>query len=102
MEARASIPPGLPRQNPTISYWQLEPDAVADHRSTSDLPQHADFVLIGSGITGSTIAYNILEQSPGKKVVVLEARQSCSGASGRNGRRDLLVTWKNRCADSRF
>jgi choline dehydrogenase-like flavoprotein len=86
MEKRASIPPGLPRQNPTISYWQDPPDAIADHRSTTGLPEHADIIIIGSGITGATIAFNILEQKPETYIVLLEARQACSGASGRNGK----------------
>ncbi|KAM5469699.1 hypothetical protein MauCBS54593_004253 [Microsporum audouinii] len=85
MEERALIPVTLPRDNPTISYWQDPPDEIADLRSTAELPQEADVVIIGSGISGACIAYNILARSPNTKVVILEARQACSGASGRNG-----------------
>lgn len=77
--------PGLPRPNPTISYWQDPPDAIADLRSTASPPEVADIVVIGSGISGACIAYNILERLPSAKVVMLEARQACSGATGRNG-----------------
>lgn len=94
MEERAAIPPGLPRSNPTVSYWQDPPDAIADHRTTPELPQSADIVIIGSGISGASIAFNILDQEPMKKVIVLEARQACSGASGRNGMLNCYLTSK--------
>lgn len=86
MEKRVSIPVSLPRENPTISYWQDPPDdEIANLRSTSHLPNTADIVVIGSGISGASIAYNVLSRSPGTKIVMLEARQACSGATGRNG-----------------
>ena len=85
MQGRASIPVTLPRPNPTVSYWQDLPSNIADHRSTSQLPESADFVIIGSGISGASIAYNVLSQRPQCKVIMLEARQACSGATGRNG-----------------
>jgi monoamine oxidase len=94
MDARAAIPVTLPRANPTISYWQDPPDPeIADYLSgnvesrSRILPDTADILIIGSGITGSCIAYNLLQdqQNHGKKIVMLEARQACSGATGRNG-----------------
>ena len=86
MEERGKVPPGLPREGPTVSYWQVPPDEISDLRSTEALPEEADIVIIGSGISGATIAYNILTEQPKKKIVLLEARQAASGASGRNGR----------------
>lgn len=93
MDKRAAIPPGLPRPNPTISYWQDPPDAIADLRSTPCLPESGDIVVIGSGISGACIAYNILDRMPGAKVVMLEARQACSGATGRNG--ESSIAWQS-------
>lgn len=90
MEKRASIPVTLPRQNPTESYWQLEPDDIADLRSTSSLPENADTVIIGSGITGAAVAFNLLTNGS-RDIVMLEARQACSGATGRNGRYSILI-----------
>ncbi|KAI1458802.1 FAD dependent oxidoreductase [Annulohypoxylon moriforme] len=84
MDQRAAIPVTLPRDNPTQSYWQLEPDEIADLRSTSTLPDKADIVIIGSGITGAAVAFNLLSNGA-RDVVMLEARQACSGATGRNG-----------------
>lgn len=75
MDDRTKIPPGLPRSNPTVSYWQDPPDGIADLRTTNDLPQQADYVIIGSGISGACIAYNLLCKKPNASVVILEARQ---------------------------
>lgn len=85
MEERAKIPPGLPRKNPTVSYWQDPPDGIADLRTTEILPTSADYVVVGSGISGAFIALNILKAKPEAQVVLLEARSACSGATGRNG-----------------
>lgn len=91
MDERAKIPVSLPRDNPTQSYWQVPPDDIADLRTTPHLPGSADVVIVGSGITGAAVAWNLLQDdngtssdSPGT-VVMLEARQACSGATGRNG-----------------
>ena len=86
MNKRVSIPVSLPRDNPTLSYWQDPPDSIANLRSTPNPPQTSDIVIIGSGISGASIAYNILTRAPETNVVMLEARQACSGATGRNGR----------------
>jgi hypothetical protein len=86
MEERANIPVSLPRANPTISYWQDPPDAIADLQSTSKLPEKVDTIIIGSGISGATIAFDLLQRNDSSNVVILEARQACSGATGRNGK----------------
>lgn len=76
--------PGLPRPNPTQSYWQQTPHALADVQS-SELPTDRDFAIIGSGITGLAVTKSLLERHPTATVTVLEARTLCSGATGRNG-----------------
>jgi len=88
MDERAKIPVTLPRDNPTAAFWQDPPDAsVADVRSTPNLPESADVVIIGSGITGAAVAWHLLSgPSPPSSVLMLEARQACSGATGRNGK----------------
>ena len=92
MEERGRIPVDLPHEKPTTSYWQDPPDRIADLRTTVELPSHADYVVVGSGITGVCIAYNILAREPGANVVLLEARQACSGATGRNGNKTGIYT----------
>lgn len=76
--------PGLPRSNPTQSYWQNVPHALANTQSP-ELPSERDYVIIGSGITGLSVAKTLLERHPTATVTVLEARTLCSGATGRNG-----------------
>lgn len=80
--------PGIPASNPTISYWQIPPNPnVADHQSPQ-LPSSVDVVITGSGMTGASIAHHLLKngsQTQPLKIAMLEARQACSGATGRNG-----------------
>ncbi|KAI4950480.1 hypothetical protein J4E91_004363 [Alternaria rosae] len=73
----------------SLSYWlqQVRCDPLLNHRTTEELPQEADTVIVGSGITGTIVAKHHLETFPEKKVVVLEAREFCSGATGRNAGR---------------
>jgi hypothetical protein len=87
MDERVAIPVALPQANPTISYWQDPPDVdIADYLSAENAPDMADTVIIGSGITGASIAHGLLSRGgTTKKIVMLEARQACSGATGRNG-----------------
>lgn len=76
--------PGLPRQNPTSSYWQHVPHPLANTQSGT-LRKTADIAVIGSGITGASVAKTLLENNPSSKIIVFEARSLCSGATGRNG-----------------
>ncbi|KAI1380455.1 FAD dependent oxidoreductase [Hypoxylon crocopeplum] len=94
MDQRAAIPVTLPRDNPTQSYWQLEPDEIADLRSTASLPEKADTVIIGSGITGAAVAFNLLGNGA-SDIVMLEARQACSGATGRNGGHTKAASYRS-------
>ena len=57
------------------------------HRTTPDLPEETDIVIIGSGITGASVARYFAEDARAKdlKIVMLEAREACWGATGRNG-----------------
>ncbi|KAK7973070.1 FAD dependent oxidoreductase [Apiospora saccharicola] len=78
---------GFPRpKGQSLSYWlqQVRCDELLDHRTAERLPPTADTVIIGSGITGSLVAKSHKETWPEKSVVVLEARDFCSGATGRN------------------
>ena len=87
MDERASLPVTLPRSNPTISYWQDPPDPeIADLNASAQVPETADTVIIGSGITGAFVAWNLLQSPDHGRIVMLEARQACSGATGRNGK----------------
>lgn len=91
---RVHAGPFTPVDNPTVSYWMQNPPFPEIGDIQGDLPEEADVVIIGSGITGAAAAKTVLELSSSTtssssakalKVVVLEARQLCSGATARNG-----------------
>jgi glycine/D-amino acid oxidase-like deaminating enzyme len=88
--------PGFPVPNPTVSYWQVQPHAIANHRTTESLPTTTfDYVIIGSGITGASIAHKLLSRDPSLSVLMIEARTAASGASGRNGGLCRAGFWLN-------
>ncbi|KAJ5203841.1 uncharacterized protein N7498_004720 [Penicillium cinerascens] len=76
---------GFPVENPTESYWQTPPLPISDHRTTPHLPPTAEYCIVGSGITGASIAYKLLNANPSAQILMLEGRTACSGATGRNG-----------------
>ncbi|KAI5360275.1 Putative FAD dependent oxidoreductase, FAD/NAD(P)-binding domain superfamily [Septoria linicola] len=92
--------PQLPRVNPTEACWQLPASPIAHIRS-ENLPTKTTYAIIGSGVTGCSVAKNLLEglnlhadadtdeeTAKGevrRMVTVLEARTLTSGATGRNG-----------------
>ncbi|KPM44770.1 hypothetical protein AK830_g1762 [Neonectria ditissima] len=74
----------LPSAESTKSYWHKEPsEALLGHRTTQKLPSVADVVVVGSGITGAFAARELV--NGGRSVLMLEAREACWGATGRNG-----------------
>ncbi|KAF4313992.1 putative FAD dependent oxidoreductase superfamily protein [Botryosphaeria dothidea] len=67
-------------------FWRTELHALDSARTTPDLPDEADIVIIGAGYAGASTAYHLLKDNPSPpKIVILEAREACSGATGRNG-----------------
>lgn len=75
--------PGTPGPNYTSPYWHIEPHRHANHQSA--WPKGiVDVVIIGSGISGMTLA-RTLTTKPGLEVVLVDSRQLCAGATGRNG-----------------
>lgn len=73
-----------PIANERFSLWTEEKSKYADWNKHAKLPETADYVIVGSGFAGISLAYH-LSQETQDSVVVLEAREFCSGASGRNG-----------------
>jgi len=83
VQKRVNLSPGLPVNNPTLPYWTVPPLNLSAPNNTA-LPPHADVLIIGSGITGASCARTLLKKGPsGLRVLVLEARDMCSGATGR-------------------
>jgi glycine/D-amino acid oxidase-like deaminating enzyme len=65
-----------------IPYW-LDTAPTLPDRSGKDLPDEADVVVIGGGLTGLSTAYHAARK--GARVVLVEKDKVGSGASGRNG-----------------
>lgn len=79
--------PSLPVAQPTKSRWQEPPHLTVAMGRSPKLPEEIDVAIIGSGITGCSVAYTLLHnsESSGLRISVLEARNAVSGATGRNG-----------------
>ncbi|CCT74878.1 related to oxidoreductase [Fusarium fujikuroi IMI 58289] len=70
------------------SFWRTKLGSIDDHQSTAELPPFVDVAIIGAGYSAAAILTHILATtSPEDRpsILVLEARQLCSGATGRNG-----------------
>lgn len=76
----------FPHPTYTKSFWRTDLHELDDYRSTEHLPEECDIIIIGAGYAGVTTAYHLLKDNPHPpSIVLLEARQACSGATGRNG-----------------
>jgi ribulose 1,5-bisphosphate synthetase/thiazole synthase len=78
----------LPVANPTTAYWLAKPHHLASYRSSDTVPKQCDIAIIGTGMAGVATAYHLLSRAKPEnrpKIVLFEARQVCSGATGRNG-----------------
>ncbi|KAH7036807.1 FAD dependent oxidoreductase [Macrophomina phaseolina] len=76
----------FPVPNPTQSYWRTPPHPLDSLRSTPSLPATCDIVIIGAGLAGVSALYHLLHTaSQNPSILLLDARQACSGATGRNG-----------------
>ena len=100
MQAHASIPVGPPIATPLPSYWHSKPSPLANliqpnANNTTQPFKKYDYMIIGSGISGAMLAYNILTSHPRSSVLMLEARGICSGATGRNGGHTKAASYRS-------
>lgn len=72
--------PGIPVPNPSLPFWTIP---KADISGDGPLPDTVDIVVIGSGITGTSFAYNVFQNEQSLSILMLDARDVCSGATGR-------------------
>lgn len=77
------VDPGLPVKNPITSFWLTEPSEIS--KLQSPWLDTADVVIIGSGMTAASLARSLYSKRPNLRIVLVEARDVCSGATGRNG-----------------
>ncbi|OMJ26235.1 putative oxidoreductase OrdL [Smittium culicis] len=109
--------PGLPRKNPTRSVW-LDENPLKTFKSTPSIPKYSDIVIIGSGLSGASIAHHLLvdestkisdasskdsergQRSSRPSVAMFEAREACGGATGRNGGHIIPYNYRGFFLDS--
>jgi len=88
----------FPTPTSTLPFWRTERSDIDEIRTSEELPTECDVLIIGSGLSGASVAYQLLvdrnESSLPLSVTMLEARQVCSGATGRNGGHCKLG-WQN-------
>ncbi|KAL7915568.1 FAD dependent oxidoreductase [Trichoderma velutinum] len=77
----------LPVQNSNLSHWQRTtrsfPHLNANQFET--VPARTPYLVIGSGLTGALAAWELINSGvDAKDVVIIEAREAVSGATGRN------------------
>jgi hypothetical protein len=79
----------LPVPTYTLPYWRTQLHPIDSHRSSESLPTQCDIAIIGAGMAGVTTAYHLCKQMAAQgrepSITMLEAREVCSGATGRNG-----------------
>ncbi|KAG9228436.1 FAD dependent oxidoreductase [Amylocarpus encephaloides] len=90
------LPAPLPVENATKSFWRTDPHELDEYRYHS-VPRSCEVIIIGGGYAGIAAAYHLVaglesvyDDEPivdrnRPCVVLLEAREACSGATGRNG-----------------
>lgn len=82
----STTPRPFPHPTSTLPFWRTDPHELDNHRSTELLPTQCDVLIIGAGYAGVTTAYHLLDANRmPPSIVILEARQACSGATARNG-----------------
>lgn len=93
LETAAFPPCPPPHPTPLESYWTRHFQSPLTKRNAEGpIPETADIVVIGSGITGTCAATRLVERLLAEEeretstkqldVVVLDARDFCSGATG--------------------
>lgn len=83
----------LPKTNSMLSFWRAQPHHLDAERTTEELPKECDVLIIGAGYAGVSTAYHLQNNgSFAQSIMILEAREACSGATGRNGKFPIGLT----------
>lgn len=78
------VDPKTPRPTYTSPYWHISPHKHANHQSPWP-NETVDVLIIGSGVSGMMLARTLTAKRPGLNFVLVDSRQLCAGATGRNG-----------------
>lgn len=85
--AQSELATAIPLPSPCLSYWHRTTRAFPHLNANkyAPVPSSVEYVIIGSGIAGALTAFKLVEEGvEADKVIILEAREAVSGASGRN------------------
>ncbi|KNB09434.1 hypothetical protein FOXG_10012 [Fusarium oxysporum f. sp. lycopersici 4287] len=88
-------PASFPPLEGMSSFWRTDLGNLDNHQSTAELPTCVDIAIIGAGYSAAATLTHILATTPAAdrpSILVLEARQLCSGATGRNVDCDFVLT----------
>jgi ribulose 1,5-bisphosphate synthetase/thiazole synthase len=76
-----------------LSFWRTQSHHLDDERTTEELPKECDVLIIGVGYAGVSTAYHLQNNgSFTQSIMILEAREACPGATGRNGKFPIGLT----------
>ncbi|CAJ0546754.1 Ff.00g013810.m01.CDS01 [Fusarium sp. VM40] len=79
--------PSLPVPSPNLSHWHQTTRSFPhlNENSSADVPLSTQYLIIGSGISGALTAWELINNGiAGEDILILEAREAVSGATGRN------------------
>ncbi|KAJ5301886.1 hypothetical protein N7508_006749, partial [Penicillium antarcticum] len=79
--------PSLPFPTACLSLWHRGTRSFPHLNANREepVPTSSKYVILGSGISGALIGWKLIEKGvKGKDILILEAREAVSGASGRN------------------
>lgn len=77
----------LPIPSPTLSHWHQTTRSFPhlNENSSAGVPLSTQYLIIGSGISGALTAWELINNGiAGEDILILEAREAVSGATGRN------------------
>ncbi|KAI8713945.1 DAO domain-containing protein [Fusarium sp. LHS14.1] len=77
----------LPVPSSNLSHWHRTTRSFPhlNENRFSNVPASTQYLIIGSGISGALTAWELINSGiEGKDVLILEAREAVSGATGRN------------------
>lgn len=77
----------LPVSDPCLSFWHRTTRAwpYLHHNENEPVPTATKYLIIGSGLSGCLTAWSLVESGVlSSDILILEAREAVSGASGRN------------------
>ncbi|KAJ0426864.1 FAD dependent oxidoreductase [Aspergillus carlsbadensis] len=84
---------GLPKPYSKEPWPMIQQHALHNIRSKS-LPGRVDYAVIGSGMAGCSVAWNLYRKRPDHRITVFEARGLTSGATGRSDGQVAPMTYK--------